>query len=120
MQPDVSASTDPIEVWIVEDKAEYREVVQELVDGAQGLSAPHSFGSGEELFGYLNQPRNFAPKVLIVDIGLPGMSGIDTVPEAMDVDPDLAILMLSAYNYESYVLAALRAGAALVSLASSG
>ena len=79
MQPDQWASLGHISVWIVEDNPDFRETIRDEIDSAPDLAAPqeHAFGSGEELFEFLHD--HFAPEVILVDICLPGMSGLEVL-----------------------------------------
>jgi len=109
VQPGAPTSQGPAEVWIVEDNLEYREVVQELVDSASDLSAPHSFGSGEDLCEFLN--HRFAPDVILVDIGLPGMSGIEVVRRVSHFAPATQMVMVTIHEDNDLIFEAICAGA---------
>jgi len=109
MQPDHRPAAAGATVWIVEDNSEYRATVRELVDVAHGLSAPHAFGSGEELFEFLN--HHFAPDVMLVDIGLPGMSGIEIVSRMHRLAPDARLVMLTIHEDNDRIFEAICAGA---------
>lgn len=109
MQPQQQASTPDATVWIVEDNPDYRDTVQELVDLAEGFCAPHAFGSGEELFGYLN--HHFAPDLVLVDIGLPGMDGIEVVGRLGRLAPDTRLVMLTIHEDNDRIFQAICNGA---------
>jgi DNA-binding NarL/FixJ family response regulator len=109
MQPDHRPSSGGATVWIVEDNPEYRGTVQELVDLADGLSAPHGFGSGEALFEFLN--HHFAPDAMLVDIGLPGMSGIEIVRRMHRLAPDTRLVMLTIHEDNDRIFEAICGGA---------
>lgn len=109
MQPDHRPSAGGATVWIVEDNPEYRATVRDLVDFASGLSAPHGFGSGEELFEFMN--HHFAPDVMLVDIGLPGMSGIEVVRRLHRLAPDTRLVMLTIHEDNDRIFEAICAGA---------
>lgn len=109
MQPEVPVSDGLAEVWIVEDNEEYRQVVQELVDGAEGLAARQTFGSGEDLFEHLN--HHFAPDALLVDIGLPGMDGIEVVRRVNKFAPATQMVMLTIHEDNDRIFEAICAGA---------
>lgn len=109
MQPDHRPGTGGASVWIVEDNPEYRATVQELVELADGLSAPQAFGSGEELFEFLN--HHFAPDVMLVDIGLPGMDGIEIVGRMHRLAPDTHLVMLTIHEDNDRIFEAICSGA---------
>ena len=109
MEAEALGSDNVADVWIVEDNVEYGEIVQELVEGAPGLTAPRVFGSGEELFEFLN--HHFAPAVLLVDIGLPGMSGIEIVGRVSRFAPSTQMVMLTIHEDNDRIFEAICAGA---------
>ena len=109
MQPVQPTAIGRATVWIVEDNPEFRSTVQELVDSAEDLSAPHTFSSGEELFEFLN--NNFAPDLILFDIGLPGMSGIDAVGRIREIARDTQMVMLTIHEDNDRIFEAICAGA---------
>jgi len=109
MQPDSRAGPSDSTVWVVEDHADYRRTLLELVELADGLCAPHGFGSGEELFEFLN--HHFAPDVVLVDIGLPGMTGIEVVHRLHRLAPDTRLVMLTIHEDNDRIFEAICAGA---------
>ena len=97
-----------IEVAIVEDRREIRESLALLIGGTQGFRCTGSYRSMEEALEKLkfNQPH-----VLLSDIGLPGMSGIEGVSILKERHPDLLILMLTVYDDDERIFDAMCAGA---------
>src|SRR5574338_1684593 len=65
--------------------------------------------SGEEALQVLRQHGEIA--LMVCDIRMPGMSGIDIVPQALEISPDLAILMLSGINDATTAALCLQRGA---------
>lgn len=98
----------PIRVALVEDRREIREGLAALIRGTDGFACTDAFGSMEEALPVLS--RN-APDVLLVDIGLPGMSGIDGLRLLKERHPALPILTLTVYDDDERIFAALCAGA---------
>jgi DNA-binding NarL/FixJ family response regulator len=96
-------------VWVVEDSDDYRETVQELIDTADDLACPHAFASGEELLEFLN--GHLAPEVILVDIGLPGMSGIEIVERLHGFSPATHLVMLTIHEDNDRIFDAICAGA---------
>lgn len=99
----------PSSVWIVEDNRDYRDTVLTLIDLADDLVSPRGFGSGEELVKHLNQ--NFAPDLIIVDIGLPGMTGIEVVRRVRHRSPNTRLMMLTIHEDSGRIFDAICAGA---------
>src|SRR5262249_30053383 len=84
-----------IRVAIVEDRREIREAVKILIDGTEGYRCTGSFGSMEEA---LDKIALDLPDVVLVDIGLPGMSGIDGISILRRRHAGLHLLMLTVYG----------------------
>jgi DNA-binding NarL/FixJ family response regulator len=97
-----------IKVAIVEDQLEIRESLRILIDGTPGLRAAGTFRTMEEAIRGIVMD---VPDVALVDIGLPGMSGIDGIRELKSRCPDVLPLMLTVYQDDDRIFAALCAGA---------
>ena len=100
---------DRIKVWIAEDSARYREDVRNVIDSEPGLCCEAVFGSGEEVLTYLN--THFAPEVILVDIGLPGMTGIDLVRQLRPIALGTALVVLTIHEDDDSIFRALSEGA---------
>jgi DNA-binding NarL/FixJ family response regulator len=98
----------PVKVAIVEDQREIRECLALLVNGTDGYTCSGSYRSMEEAIEKI--PRQ-VPDVLLSDIGLPGMSGIDGVRRLKELCPDLLVLMLTVYDDDERIFDAMCAGA---------
>jgi DNA-binding NarL/FixJ family response regulator len=100
--------TIALKVGIIEDQPKIREGLRTLIDGTEGYRCVGSFGSMEEA---LAKVEHELPDVLLVDIGLPGMSGIEGTRRMRDLHPGLAVLMLTVYDDDRRIFDALCAGA---------
>ena len=98
----------PIRVSIVEDLAEVREGLAELVSSDRELSVIGSFGDAESAVDKL--PKLQAD-IVIMDINLPGMSGIDCIRSVKEKCPDTQFMMFTVYENDEKVLQAFQAGA---------
>ena len=97
-----------INVAIVEDNNTIREGLAALINGTDGYKCIGAFGDVESfLFIFSSLPIN----VVLMDIGLPGMNGIEGAKSAIIKNPDLSILMLTVYEESEFVFDALCAGA---------
>ncbi|MGC9950159.1 MAG: response regulator transcription factor [Bryobacteraceae bacterium] len=97
-----------IPVAIVEDRVRTREALHALIDGTDGYRCTGSFGSVEEaLDGIDSDP----PAVILLDIGLPGMSGIEGIPRLKQRNPGVLLVMLTVYDDDQRIFEALCAGA---------
>src|SRR5258705_8607994 len=97
-----------IEVAIVEDRREIRESLVLLIGGTEGFKCIGSYRSMEEA---LDKLKVHQPHLLLSDIGLPGMSGIEGVAILKERYPDLLILMLTVYDDDERIFDAMCAGA---------
>ena len=98
-----------IKVAIVEDERDIRECLTFLVNGTDGFTCTGSFRSMEETLEKLSHQL---PDVVLTDIGLPGMSGIEGVKVLKARYPNLLILMLTVYDDDERIFDAMCAGAA--------
>ena len=98
----------PIQVAIVEDRDETREGLARLIDTSPGFATVGRFASMEDALAKI---QHNAPDVLLTDIGLPGISGIEGVRRFLERFPKLQILMLTVYGDDDHVFEAICAGA---------
>jgi DNA-binding NarL/FixJ family response regulator len=97
-----------IRVAIVEDQPQTRECFADLVADSAGFSLAGAFGSFEDALPTLERP---VADVILADIGLPGMSGIEGVKRVKKLHPNVQILMLTVYDDNTHVFEAICAGA---------
>ena len=98
----------PIRVSIVEDAEEIRESLAVLLRGSDGFSLQGTYGSAEAALENIPVSK---PDVLLMDINLPGMSGIDCVRKLKLEIPDLQVIMLTVYEDPDAIFDSLSAGA---------
>jgi DNA-binding NarL/FixJ family response regulator len=98
----------PVTVAIVEDDKELREDLARLVASRKDFRCTGAFGTGEDALREL--PKN-PPDVVIMDIHLPGMNGIDCARELKARLPETQTVMLTMFEEAEKIFAALRAGA---------
>ena len=106
-QPE-SALLEVLKVAIVEDLRTLRDGYRALINGTGGYRCTSSFRTMEEA---LDQIGLAIPDVLLVDIGLPGMSGIEGVRILKERYPNMVIVMLTVYDDDDRIFEALCAGA---------
>ena len=98
----------PISVAIVEDLAEVREGLAELISSDRELSLIESFGNAESAVQKLPMLN---ADIVLMDINLPGMSGIDCIRSIKEKCPLTQFMMFTVYENDEKVLHALQAGA---------
>lgn len=94
---------------IVEDNKKIRDLIQRYLDMQDDLSCPVAVDSVEEMLDYLEEHPK--PDVILMDIQLPGMSGIKGIGLIKEKYPDIEIIMLTVYHDSHKIFKALRAGA---------
>jgi len=97
-----------IEAMIVEDQRDLREGLSTLVNFTQGFKCTGAFRTMEEC---ISRIKHDVPDVILSDIGLPGMSGIEGIRIIKEMHPDLVVLVLTVYDDNEKIFDALCAGA---------
>jgi DNA-binding NarL/FixJ family response regulator len=97
-----------IQVTIIEDQREVREGLTTLIDGTSGFKCVGSFRTMEDA---LERIGASLPDVILTDIGLPGMSGVDGIRILRDRYRDIPIVALTIYDDDDDVFNGLCAGA---------
>ncbi len=97
-----------INVAIVEDNKTIREGLSVLINGTEGFKCVGSYSNCDS---FLKDLESSIIDVVLMDIGLPGMNGIEGVKRAKQINPDVSILMLTIYEESEIVYDALCAGA---------
>ncbi len=97
-----------IDVTIIEDDYEIRESLALLISGTRGFSCKKSYGDCETALADIER---HTPDVILMDIELPGMSGIEGIRQIKARFPEIDILMLTVHGNEQLVFESLCAGA---------
>jgi DNA-binding NarL/FixJ family response regulator len=98
-----------IRVVVVDDHALHRDGTRQILQAHPDLQVVGDADSGELALAVINQLR---PDVVLMDIRLPGMNGIEATRRVTQHHPDVRVLIVSAYDEDEYVRGALAAGAA--------
>ena len=106
--PAKTAVPPTIRVAIVEDRREIREGLALLIDGTPGYYCTRTFRTMEDALAGIGAEK---PDVALVDIGLPGMSGIEGIRILRTLHPEIRLLVLSVYDDDERIFEALCAGA---------
>ncbi len=102
------AAAEEIRIVIIEDEREVREGLAMLINGTRGFLCVGSFRSVEDA---LYHPKNQKPDVVLTDIGLPGMDGIEGIKVLRERLPETPFIALTVYDDNERIFAALCAGA---------
>jgi len=99
---------NPIKTAIIEDQNDIREGLASLIGFTPGFKCTGSYQSMEEA---IEKIRRDVPDVVLSDIGLPGMDGIQGIKILKERYPDMLILMITVYDDDERIFDALCAGA---------
>jgi DNA-binding NarL/FixJ family response regulator len=97
-----------IRVAIVEDNARLRGSLAKLIELSPGYECVSEFVSGEDALAALPKLK---PNVVLMDINLPGMNGVECVRQLKPLLPDTQVMMLTVYENTELIFQALSAGA---------
>jgi DNA-binding NarL/FixJ family response regulator len=103
-----TSTASPIKVAIVEDRREIRDGLAMLINGTVGYTCVGAYRSMEET---LDRIHYQLPDVALLDIGLPGMSGIEGLRILKERYPNIQLLILSVYDDDERIFDAMCAGA---------
>jgi DNA-binding NarL/FixJ family response regulator len=103
-------SGESITVWLIEDNATFRRAVMRALDQEGGFQCLGGFSSCEDALGIL--ARQPAPQVILLDVGLPGMSGLDGIALLRESAPQTKVIVLTVFEDEDKIFRAICAGAA--------
>jgi DNA-binding NarL/FixJ family response regulator len=100
-----------LRVVVVEDDARYRASLETLLGNSPGFALAASFGNGERALAWFEAADEPAFDVVIMDVELPRMSGIEATARLRARFPDAAVAMLTVFEEPTTILAAICAGA---------
>jgi DNA-binding NarL/FixJ family response regulator len=94
-------------IFLADDHALFREGIRKLIDDVQGLCVAGEAGDGIEMLRLL---KRTTPDMVILDISMPGLLGLEAAREIRAARPDIHILILSMHRNRQYLAEALEAG----------
>jgi DNA-binding NarL/FixJ family response regulator len=99
----------PVSIMIVDDQPLFRDGIKTVLDIEKYLSVIATAANGKEAIHLLNSIT--PPDLLLLDIRMPEMDGVETVKQIKRIHPKIKVLMLTTFNDEEYVIEALANGA---------
>ncbi len=108
MENERKNGNDLIRIAVVEDDNTVREGLKILLDGSEGIRCVAACSSGEEAVGLL---PGLQPNVVLMDINLPGMNGIECVLTLKLAHPAMQFIMLTVFENSENIFNSLKAGA---------
>jgi len=103
-----AVNREPIKVAVIEDTPALGQLVQKIVDSMDGIQ---TFGVWENAEDGLKAIENGGPDVVLMDISLPGMSGIEATVCVKEKHPEMDVIMLTVHDDNHRIFDALQAGA---------
>ena len=100
--------TDAITVMIVDDHEMVRRGACSYLEAQSDISVVAQAGTGDEA---VRLAREFVPDVVLMDLVMPGMDGVDATRKVKDVSPRTQIIILTSFHQDEYIFPALQAGA---------
>lgn len=98
----------PIRILVVDDHALVREGVKSLL---QSIPQIRVIGEAEDGIGAIDQARKLRPDVVLMDIGMPRMTGVEATRHIREELPSVQVVALTIHDSEEYLFQMLRAGA---------
>lgn len=105
----IRPSADPLRVILVDDHALVRAGIRALLERIEGVEVLAEAGDGRQALELI---RNLRPEVVLLDIAMPLLSGMEVLREATEMFPDVKIIILTVHETEEYAAHAMRFGAA--------
>lgn len=102
-------NTRPISILLVEDHIIVRESLRHSLECNSNFNVVGEASDGEEA---ITMAQELKPDVIIMDISLPKLNGIEATRQIKAIQPAVAILVLTAHNFDQYIFPLLAAGAA--------
>jgi len=96
-------------IWLVEDHSAFRKAIERALNSPAGGHSARGFDHCEDALSALKKEE--APDVILLDVGLPGMSGIEGIPLLKEHAPEACILILTVFEDDEKIFNAICAGA---------
>jgi NarL family two-component system response regulator LiaR len=100
--------TEVIHILVVDDHAVVREGLRALIRGKPGMELVGEARDGQEA---VLQARSLQPDVILMDLVMPGKSGIEAIREIRSENPEARILVLTSFSEDDQIFSAVKAGA---------
>jgi len=105
----IKPKSDAINIWLVDDNQTFRKTLANLINQTGSMKTEKVFSSAVDLLSSLK--KNNAPDVILLDIGLPDMSGLDAIRKIKVVTQTTSVIMLTVYDDKDKIQRALLSGA---------
>lgn len=107
MSADTAAASGVIRVLIADDHAIVREGIRQVLSLDEGFQV---VGEADGGYSAISLAESLVPDVIVLDLSMPDLSGLEAASRIRERLPDVSILVLSIHDHEEYVLRSMRAG----------
>ena len=97
-------------IWVIEDNVLYRDTLASLIDRSERFRCARVFGDGQSAVQVLHVEK-VLPRVILMDLGLPGMSGIECTRAIRQRSPAIPVVVLTVHQSNERIFEAICAGA---------
>jgi len=108
MSKKTASQTTPLKVVVVDDHPFFRQGVRDVLDKEADIDVIAESGDGQEALDLL---RTIRPDVVLMDVNLPTMNGLQVTQKLKNQCPDINVIILTAYDDEEQIYHAIRIGA---------
>jgi len=115
---DIQERRKRISAWIVDDNKSFCVVLSEALNRSNSIVCDRYFHSSRQAIEYLETSNN-SPQVILLDIKMPGIKGVDAIASLKRIAPSTEIIMLTSYDFDTDIRTSLKRGAAGYLLKSS-
>ena len=105
----INNAVESVSTIIIEDDKNYRETLKAVLDGQKSVQTEGVFNTAEEALDYFK--AGGVPRVVLLDIELPGMSGIELLPKIKSISPNTLVIILTVFDDEDKIFNAICHGA---------
>lgn len=91
-------SDKPLSVWLIEDHANYRDIVASILRSHKEIRSLLDFPDAESALKRLTEIPARPPDIILLDLGLPNLSGLDAIPKLKQKAPECDIVVLTVFD----------------------
>jgi len=102
--------TARIPVWLIDDSKHFSHTASSILNDSTEVECTRTFSRCENAIEALRE-ESHPPSVILLDIEMPGMGGLDAIRPLKKIAPSTRILMITAYSYDDYIRRSIAAGA---------
>ncbi len=99
---------EPIRILLADDHTLFRKGIHTLLEQMQGIEVVGEAANGQEV---LNQARELVPDVILMDIKMPVLSGLEATQKILQENPHIGVILVTMFDDPASVFSAMRAGA---------